>query len=68
MNWQPIATRPQEGEILATLRVYSNSTKAFSHWDTHVLLVQDDGALAEDHGWALEDYRILVPDTEISAS
>lgn len=61
MDWKPISTRPEEGEFLATLRVYTNSTKAFSHWDTHVLLVQEDGELAVDQGWALEDYEYWAP-------
>jgi len=60
-DWQSKETMPKEGRFLATLRVYSNSTKKFSHWDTHVLYLDEFGDLEDDQGWELSDYEYWCP-------
>jgi hypothetical protein len=62
-QWQPIETRPRDGTFLAALPVYSAHSGKFLHWDMHVLCVEEDGRLAEDYGWELEDYHLWQPVT-----
>ncbi len=57
-DWQPIRSHPADRQFLATLRVYSASTGAFSHWDTHVIAIDEDtGDVVDDQGWNIGDYE-----------
>lgn len=57
-TWRPITGHPTDRQFLATLRVYSNSTGKFSHWDTHVIAIDENtGEPVEDQGWSIDDYE-----------
>jgi len=66
--WQPIKTAPSDGTLfVAAIKVFLAKTHKFSHWDRHIIAIDDDGegigGVVDDYyqGWDLEHYTHWTP-------